>query len=324
MKRLTGRVMLSKSIRILNFDDSVIKQQNLLSRYKTEIIDLKDLGPRARIWLDKKIEREIEKRIQGSARNSITFLGSGDFHQVSHILINQFAEPICVILFDFHPDWDVLPPRLGCGSWVTESFRNKNILKFILIGASSKDLSSPWIQTGNMNSLKGNRVEIYPYSHRPSFTFFKTIPENFSIKIKKGLFVNKINWNELKGKNLINLFLSILKRLPTPKVYLSIDKDCLRNEYSLTNWEEGMLSLEELLWMLKLIMDHVDIIGMDIVGDYSEISVNGKLKKFISYLDHPEDLKAKYLSDAFINEINERTNLGILELLNASPSGSPL
>jgi len=316
--------MLNQSIRILDFDDSVTKQQNLLSRYHTEIVDLKDLGPRARIWLDKKTKKEIEKRIDGSAKNSITFLGSGDFHQVSHILIHQFDEPICVILFDFHPDWGIFPPRLGCGSWVTESLRNENILKLILIGASSKDLSSPWIQTGNINSLQGNRVEIYPYSHRPSFTFFKRIPENFSIKIKKSLFISKINWNELKGKDLINLFLSMLKRLPTPKVYLSIDKDCLRNEYSLTNWEEGMLSLEELLWMLKLIMDYVDIIGMDIVGDYSEISVSGKLKKFISYFDHPEDLRAKYLSGAFVNEINERTNLSILGLLHPSPPASPL
>ena len=111
--------------------------------------------------------------------------------------------------------------------------------------------------------------------------------------MRKAYFVNKIYWNELKGKDLINLFLSVLKRLPTPRVYLSIDKDCLRNQYALTNWEEGMLSLEELLWMLKLIMDHVDIIGMDIVGDYSEVSVHGKLKKFISYLDHPEDHEDK-------------------------------
>jgi hypothetical protein len=85
-----------------------------------------------------------------------------------------------------------------------------------------------------------------------------------------------------------------------------------------------MLSLEELLWMLKLIMDHVDIIGMDIVGDYSEISVNGKLRKLISYLDHPGELKAKYLSEAFVNEINERTNLSFLELLNVTPLASPL
>ena len=71
--------MLNKSIRILNFDDSLIKQQNLISRYQTEIIDLKDLGPRARIWLDKKTKKKIEKRIDGSAKNSVTFLGSGDF-----------------------------------------------------------------------------------------------------------------------------------------------------------------------------------------------------------------------------------------------------
>jgi hypothetical protein len=309
--------MLNKSIRILDFDGSVTKQQNLVAQYETEIIDLKDLGPRARIWLDKKTKKEIEKRIQGSAKNSFTFLGSGDFHQVSHILINQFDPPICVILFDFHPDWDILPPRLGCGSWVTGSLRNKNILKFILMGVSSKDLSSPWIQTGNINSLEGDRVEVYPYSHPPSFTFFRRIPENLSIKNKKGLLLKKIYWNELKGKNLIKLFPFLLKRLPTPRVYLSIDKDCLRNEYALTNWEEGMLSLEELLMMLRLIKDHVDIVGMDIVGDYSEISIRGNFKKFISYLDHPGGLKTKYLSDALITEVNEGTNIRILELFNS-------
>jgi arginase family enzyme len=309
--------MLNRSIRILNFDDSVIKQQTLISRYKTEIIDLKDLAPRARIWLGKKTKKEIERRIQGLTKNSITFLGSGDFHQVSHILINQFDEPICVILFDFHPDWDILPPRLGCGSWVTETLKNRTILKFILVGVSSRDLSSPWIHTGNTKSLRGNRVEIYPYSHCPSSVFLKRIPENFSIKIERKLFLNKIHWNELKGKNLINLFLPILKRIPTPKVYLSIDKDCLRNEYSITNWEEGLFSLEELLLILKLIMDHVDIVGVDIVGDYSEISVQGKFKQFISYLDHPVGLKTKYLSDALITEVNEGTNIRILELLNS-------
>ncbi len=314
--------MLNKSIRILNFDDSVIKQQSLISRYETEVIDLKDLGPKARIWLNKKTEKEIKSRIQGSARNAVTFLGSGDFHQVSHILINQFDEPICVILFDFHPDWDILPPRLGCGSWLTQSLKNKNVLKFVLIGVSSKDLSSPWIQTGNLKSLVGNRLEIYPYSHRPSFIFLKGIPDNSSIKTRKTLSLNKIYWNELKGKDLINLFLPLLKRLPTQKVYLSIDKDCLRNEYALTNWEEGGLSLEKLRWMLKLIMDHVEIVGMDIVGDYSEISVKGNLKKWISYWDHPRDLKTKYLSDAFVNEINERTNLSLLELLRLSPAGA--
>ena len=309
--------MLNRSIRILNFDDSVTKQQNLVSRYETEIIDLRDLGPRARIWLGKKTKKEIEKRIQGSAKNSFTFLGSGDFHQISHVLINQFDEPLCVILFDFHPDWDILPPRMGCGSWVTESLRNKNILKLVLVGVSSKDLSGPWIHTGNINSLERNRVEVYPYSHPPSSTLFRRVPENLSIKNKKGLLLKKIYWNELKGKNLMKLFSSILKRLPTPRVYLSIDKDCLRNEYALTNWEEGMLSLDELLMMLRMIKDHMDIVGMDIVGDYSEISTHGNLKKFVSYLDHPGGLKTKYLPEALITEVNEGTNMRILELLQS-------
>lgn len=69
--------------------------------------------------------------------------------------------------------------------------------------------------------------------------------------------------------------------------------------------------------MLKLIKENLDIIGVDIVGDHSEISIKGKFKKIISYLDHPECPKIKYLSDTFINEINGGTNLRILELLNS-------
>lgn len=307
--------MLNKSIRILNLDDSVIKQQRLTSQYKTEIIDLSYLGRRVRLWMDKKTMKDIEERIQGSEKDSVTFLGSGDFHHISHILINQFDEPFSLIIFDFHPDWDTLPPRMGCGSWVSQTLKNKNILKCILIGVSSSDISSWWLQSGNLDSLKDNRVEIYPYSHKPSLAFFKKIPQNISIEIMRGFLYNKIYWNELKGKNLREFFLFLLKRMPTKQVYVSIDKDCLKKEYALTNWEEGQVSLEEFLLMLKLIKENLDIIGMDVTGDYSRICVAGNCKRFFSKLDHPKNINAKALPESFITATNEDTNLKILELI---------
>jgi len=310
--------MLNKSLRILNLDDSVIKQQKLTSQYKTEIIDLSYLGPRIRLWMNKKTMKEIDKRIQGSLKNSITFLGSGDFHHISHILINQFKQPFSLIIFDFHPDWDTLPPRFGCGSWLTQTLKNKNILKCILIGVSSSDISSWWVQSGNLDSLKDNRVEIYPYSHKPSLAFFKNVPANISLKIERGLFYNKIHWNELKGKNLTEFFLSILKRLPQKQVYVSIDKDCLKKEYALTNWEEGHISLEELLLMLRLIKENLDIIGMDITGDYSRISLAGNYKRFFSKIDHPKNINAEKFPQSFITATNEEANLKILELLTSN------
>ena len=307
--------MLNRSIRILDFDDSIVKQQNLISRYKTEIIDLKDLAPKVRLWMNKKTKEETENRIHGSSKDSITFLGSGDFHHISSILINQFHQPFSVIIFDFHPDWDTLPPRLGCGSWVNQILENKNIEKCILIGVSSDDISSWWVQSGNLDSLKDNRVEIYPYAHKPSKAFFKRIPENISFGFQKHLLFNKIYWNELKGKNLEDFFLSLLKRIPTKEVYISIDKDCLKRDYALTNWEEGHLSLDELLLILKLIKENLDIVGVDIAGDYSKICIKSKFKTILSYFDHPRELTANKFSGSVIAAINEETNLRILELL---------
>ncbi len=310
--------MLNKSIRILNLDDSLTRQQRLISQYKCEIIDLSYLGPRARLWINERTMKEIDGRIQGSAKDSITFLGSGDFHHISHILINQFEEPFSLIIFDFHPDWDTLPPRFGCGSWLTQTLKNKNILKCILIGVSSSDISSWWVHSGNLDSLTDNRVEIYPYSHKPSLAFFKKIPANISIKIEKGFFYNKIYWNELKGKNLTEFFPALLKRLPTKQVYSSIDKDCLKKEYALSNWEEGHISLEELLLMLKLIKENLDIVGMDITGDYSRISLAGTCKRFFSKLDHPKNINAEKFPESFISATNEETSLKILQLLTSN------
>lgn len=307
--------MLSDSIRILNFDDSVIRQKTLLSRYQTDVIDLKGLALGARLWLDKKTEEDLSSRLKDAAKNSVTFLGSGDFHHVSHVLLGQFDKPLCVIDFDFHPDWDILPPRLACGSWVNRVLENKNVLKFLLLGVSSSDISFPSIQTGNLSSLQDDRLEIHPYSHGSSVVFLRRVPHNLSLSAERGFLYTLIHWNKLKSRNLKDFFIELLKRLPVKEVYLTIDKDCLKKEYAVTNWEEGMLSLDELLLMLRLLKEKTDIIGADISGDYSRVSIEGKVKKFFSDLDHPKDIQAAKLSDDAITAVNEETNLRILEAI---------
>lgn len=307
--------MLNKSIHILNLDNSVINQYRLLLKHKAEIIDLSYLGPKARLWLNRRTKEEIESRVRHLEQNAVTFLGSGDFHHISHILIDRFKQPFSLIIFDFHPDWDTFAPRLGCGSWVTQTLKNKNILKCLLMGVSSSDISSFRLQSGSLASLKDDRLEIYPYSHKPSLVFLKGVPKNISLKAKRGFLHDKIFWDELKGKNLEEFFLSCIKRLPAKEVYVSIDKDCLRKEYALTNWEEGGFSLDELLLMLRLIRDNLDIIGLDISGDYSKVSLEAKFKRLCSKIDHPKCPAAKGFPGSFITSTNEETNLKILELL---------
>jgi len=307
--------MPDKRIRILNFDDSVTRQKGLFSRHGADIIDLRDLGPRARFWMKDDVRREIERRIPPQETGAVTFLGSGDFHHVTGMLINRHDEGVCVIDFDFHPDWDTVFPILHCGSWVAQAMRSRNILKLVMVGASSRDLSPFSIQTGDLASLKDDRIEIYPYSRKPTAVFFRAVPPNISLETKRHLFFTRIRWNELKNKNIMEFFLHVIRRLPAKKVYVTIDKDCLGTGDAMTNWDQGSMPLDVLLSMLKMIKENLDIIGMDIAGDYSPIRVDGVFKKIASMLDHPRKVRAAELPGSSVTAVNELTNLKILDLM---------
>lgn len=303
------------SVRVLNFDNSVVRQNKFVERFKPSIIDLTDLGPRCRLYSDKKTAKEISARTGPGSEDSVTFLGSGDFHHITGILLDKLNEDISVISFDDHPDWDILPPKIGCGSWVTRVLSKDNVKKVILVGASSGDVSPSIFRMGNYDSLKGDRLEIYPYQHKPTKIFFKKIPGNISIDVKRSLFLNEIRWQELKTKNIAESFLHILRRLPTKKVYVTIDKDCLKAPYSLTNWAEGHLELEELLLMLKFIKENTVVAGLDITGDYSPVKTEGFIRTAITAINHPRDFSAKGRPQSMIDSVNEAANIRILDLL---------
>lgn len=311
-----------ESVRILNFDDSVTRQKKLIERFNPAVIDLTHLGPECRLYSSEDTAKSISAFLKPEVRNSITFLGSGDFHHITSLLIDNFSEDISVISFDRHPDWDTLPPEICCGSWVTRVLKKDNVRKVILLGMSSGDISPSLIQTGNFDALKDNRLEIYPYKHKSTKLFLKNIPDNISIRTKKGLFYNELYWQELKDKNIAEFFINIIHRLPAKKVYITIDKDCLKHEYSLTNWEEGCLDLDELLLMLKLIKDNAEIVGLDITGDYSEVRTYGSLRTAITTFDHPKNFSAKGKDRELIDSVNQATNMRILELLaTLTPQG---
>jgi len=309
--------MLLDSVRILDFDGSLLKQKNLIDRFHPTVVDLRGIGPACRNWAHKKTAARIKTLFAPGLKNAITFLGSGDFHHISSLLLEQFSQPLSVIVFDHHPDWDILPPALGCGSWIARSLKTDTVKKVLLLGPSSDDLDGGPLHTADLDSLKNNRVEIYPYAHKPSGPVFRRMASTMSVEVKSHLFSSVIYWQELKDKKLGDFFLSLLERLPTKQVYVSIDKDCLKAEHSLTNWEEGLLGLEQLLLMLSLIKKHLDIVGLDIVGEYSPQDAKGRFKAWCAALDHPRNCSARSKPEDMINTINEKTNIRLLEFLGS-------
>ncbi|MDD5561530.1 MAG: hypothetical protein PHT50_05315 [Candidatus Omnitrophica bacterium] len=305
--------MLNKAIRILDFDHSILRQPELLRRYPAKVIDFTRLASSARFFMSGDVRQKIAVSLLPQERSHPTFLGSGDFHHISEILTSQIDEPACLVVFDFHPDWDILPPRFGCGSWVSQALKNKNISKCLLIGLGSGDLSGGALLTGNLGALAEDRLEIYPYRRKPSRVYLRQLPKNISIVAKKGIFSSSIIWNELEREDLSEFTMRLIKRLPFRKAYISIDKDCLTSDSALTNWEEGNLRLDQLLTMLRLMRRHLDIIGLDITGDYSPPEISGGLKTLFYKLDHPRRIVADNCPKDLPHKINERTNLAILQ-----------
>src|SRR6476469_6101914 len=99
-------------IQHLNLDDA---WDSRTLGFKT--IDLREWGPRLRFSAP---AREIECFARETAAQFAPWLiyGSGDFHHLTALWLRRLSRPTTVVSFDNHPDWDIRPPRWGCGSWV--------------------------------------------------------------------------------------------------------------------------------------------------------------------------------------------------------------
>lgn len=308
----------ANSIRILDFDGSILAQTNLLNKYtkppySAQIIDLKDISSSCRYLATKKTFTKIRERLENSSHNAITLYGSGDFHHISSVLLSFFNKPLGVIVFDHHPDWDGLSPCVSCGSWIVEVSKMENVEKIILLGPSSDDLSTRGLVTAYLKSVKNGKLEIFPYERDPSQTYFRYFKNTNCFTVKRGIFGSTLCWASLKEKS-VNFIKELLKNMPVDNVYVSIDKDCLSSAYALTNWEQGSVSIDWLSSALSIIKEEKKIVGMDITGEYSPIVIKNPIKRFLSSLDHPKQT-AEEVNPSEIVSVNETTNLKILQLL---------
>lgn len=130
------------SVTFLNFDHTYTWQRNLL-RFPHEWIDMYDIKG-TNLYCDDQAIREIESRLTRRYTRGITFIGSGNYHYVSYVLLKQFHEPFTLVLFDHHTDMNeqTLFPLLSCGSWVSYAQKHVPTLKHVVIIGSASSQSS--------------------------------------------------------------------------------------------------------------------------------------------------------------------------------------
>ncbi|MFV9511508.1 arginase family protein [Tepidibacillus sp. LV47] len=224
--------LLHDEVTFLNFDQAYIPQKKLL-HIPHHWIDLDDIK-HTNYYCEETACTKIKERLNENPHRGITFIGSGNYHYVTYLLLSEIKEPFTLILFDHHTDAMIdssaVSNLISCGSWVARAISRLPFLQKVLIIGVRKDL--------------------FPLIHPSLRSKVSILPEN-DLQLSPN-FV--LHW--------------LQKEITTDTVYISIDKDVLDIDYVKTNWDQGNMSLPELLIVLKEIIRQKEVYGVDICGEY--------------------------------------------------------
>lgn len=275
-------------IRILDLDGSLRATAAVCSQdWEVHGHDLRALGPPARFLCSRTARDRILAQLDPAERSVLTFYGSGDFHHLSLALLSQFHEPVSLVVFDQHPDWDITSPWPCCGTWVNEALAQEFVQKVVVVGAGPPDLHGWHLWRGNVAALRSGKLEVYPWSWATS-----RAPLGPDQITPSGVFTRKkltssMAWSTLKQRGLLAMLHDVVGRLPPGGVYLSVDKDVLLPQDAVTNWEPGEMKLSELCEGLAWLRGAVSLVGADVTGDFALGKPLSLPARFLSHLNHP-------------------------------------
>ncbi|MBS0570166.1 MAG: arginase [Proteobacteria bacterium] len=294
-------------LQILDLDGALAAQTTLRTIapwQSVSTVDLRDLGPRLRLWSRDRTIRFARERIAARAPDGPTLhlLGSGDFHHLAAVLIERARAPVTVVHIDNHPDWVRLAPRWHCGSWVNQALRLPQVERVITLGVCSDDLVRPDLKGGNLPALASGKLVLFPWEHAPS-RVWRRIPDGPGRRWENG----HIHWKNMAESGVENALNAIIPLICTDAVWFSIDKDVLDERAALTNWDQGRMPLPALLDIVAAVGARKRIVGADVCGEYSPIAHTNWFKRWEARADQPQRE-----ADAAMLARNEATNRELL------------
>lgn len=181
-------------------------------------------------------------KAQNIAPEEVHFIDSGNYHYMSSILTDMVKEPFSLVVIDHHPDMQrpMFGEILSCGGWVLEVMRNNpNLKEVYVIGADSE-----LIDKLDEEDKAGTRF----YSRDDIFAGDSANPENSADPDD-----------------------SAALSLPDTgyPIYLSLDKDVICKEELDTNWDQGDMTISQVLTLVKELLKNRKVIGFDICGEIS-------------------------------------------------------
>ena len=292
-------------VEVLDLDGGLVAQHRLLERYRPDVLDLRDWGPRLRLncrfsrFCD--FEQTLDSRRRVSREASVVFCGSGDFHHLSLALVEQIAEPFNLLVLDNHPDWMRGWPALHCGTWLNHAARLPLVQRVYHVGGDV-DFDNSYRRLAPWELLEAGKIVVMPALRRYRAGRWLRLPvEPLRERPHQPACRERLH-------NLLAPHRADLARFP---LYVSLDKDVLRPTAAVVNWASGSLELTELLDTLSAFLRaaNVSLAGMDIVGDWSPVTLHGWLQWMFHRTMHPP----LPIDPREATRINERTNLLLVE-----------
>jgi hypothetical protein len=279
-----------------------LKHLNLDDAWRNEpfgllVVDAREWGPRLRFSAPPRLVERFYREYGTNLAVPFLLYGSGDFHYLTALRLRCVAKPVVLVSFDNHPDWDVRPPKWGCGGWVNRALELAQIKHVAVWGCGNFECWWPHQIFGNRRAERAGILEVHPWAD----------DQPAKDQQRRGAILHE-NWRDL--------FEQFSKSLANEDIYVTIDLDCLRIEEAVTNWESGWFSVADLQWALGRLHESCRIVGGDICGAYSPPKYARRKQRFAAEFDHP---KIRLPAGDQIRAIN----LGTLEKLWPSLTQPP-
>lgn len=249
-------------------------------------LDLREWGAKLRFCaLNKEVETFYQE-IKAHLNSPFLLYGSGDFHHLTALWLRKVEDPITVISFDNHPDWDIRPPRWCCGNWINRALELPQVQHVAVWGCGNFECWGWHRLTGNHADVKKNKLEVHAWADQRSKK-----DQAHSQAILQG------TWRQ-KFKKWATEFNRTL-------VYVTVDMDCLVRSDAITNWENGFFKVEDIVWALETLKyAGAIIIAGDVCGAFSPAHYARRTQRFAAKFDHP---KLKQISESTAAYTNIRS-----------------
>ena len=258
---------------VLDFDGS------LHALAEAEVLSLAAWQEAVRFGCGLATWRKLRKALDEKLPNEYgtVLMGSGDFHHLSHLLIERIdkVKLIDVVVLDNHPDNMRFPFGIHCGSWVHHVAALPNVRTVHVVGISSGDAGWCHAWENTLQPLYANRVHYWTLGVDTRWAHLIGLSRSIS--------------SFLRRETLIESFVAYLRGSDLP-VYLSIDKDVLDAGVVKTNWDQGRFVVNDIEQIVSALAGR--IVGSDITGDISLHSYSTRWKRWLSAMDNQPVLAA--------------------------------